>query len=51
MTRRLPEGPWDPMKIPRIQNSVARVAFLLTVDDAVLPQLDDKPDELDQSMR
>ena len=29
MTRGLPEGPWDPTKIPRIQNLMSGVEFLL----------------------
>ena len=29
MTRRLPEGPWDPTKIPRIQILMSQDGFLV----------------------
>jgi len=41
MTRDLPEGPWDPTKIPRIQNSLSEVASLLSVGCVAFPQLED----------
>ena len=41
MTRDLPEGPWDPTKIPRIQNSLSQVASLLSVGWVAFLQLED----------
>jgi hypothetical protein len=40
MTRRLPEGPWDPTKIPRIQILMSRVVFLVGADGVPFPQVE-----------
>ena len=40
MTRRLPEGPWDPTKIPRIQILMSRVVFLVGVGGATSSQVE-----------
>jgi len=40
VTRKVPEGLWDPTKIPRIQNSLSEVGSLLNADDAAYPQLE-----------
>jgi hypothetical protein len=39
VTRRLPEGPWDPTKIPRIQISMSGAPSLLGVGGVALAQL------------
>jgi hypothetical protein len=41
MTRRLPEGRWNPTKIPRIQNFMSETRSLLSVGGVASPQLDD----------
>ena len=40
MTRRLPEGPWDPTKIPRIQISMSQKVFLVAVGGVSFPQVE-----------
>jgi hypothetical protein len=40
MTRRLPEGPWDPTKIPRIQILMSQDVFLVGVGDVAFPQVE-----------
>jgi hypothetical protein len=40
VTRRLPEGPWDPKKIPRIQILMSRDVFLVRVGGPPFPQLE-----------
>src|ERR1700722_13910119 len=40
MTRRLPEGPWDPTKIPRIQILMSRVVFLVGTGGIPFPQVE-----------
>ena len=40
MTRRLPEGPWDPTKIPRIQILMSKGVFLVRVCGVALAQIE-----------
>src|ERR1700722_17365260 len=40
MTRRLPEGPWDPTKIPRIHILMSRVVFLVGTGGIPFPQVE-----------
>jgi hypothetical protein len=40
VTRRLPEGPWDPTKIPRIQILMSRDVFLVRVGGPPFPQVE-----------
>jgi hypothetical protein len=40
MTRRLPEGPWDPTKIPRIQILMSQVVFLVGMGGLPSPQVE-----------
>jgi hypothetical protein len=40
MTRRLPEGPWDPTKIPRTQIFMSQGAFLVARDGVPFSQVE-----------
>ena len=40
MTRRLPEGPWDPTKIPRIQILMSQGDFLVGVGGVAFTQVE-----------
>ena len=40
MTRRVPEGPWDPTKIPRIQILMSWVVFLVETGGIPFPQVE-----------
>ena len=49
-TRRLPEGPWDPTKIPRIQILMSQDVCLVGVGVVPFPQVERQSDELDESV-
>jgi len=40
VTRRLPEGPWDPTKIPRIQILMSLDAFLVGMGGVIFTQVE-----------
>src|ERR1700722_12653173 len=40
MTRRLPEGPWDPTKIPRFLILMSQDDFLVGVGSLIFPQVE-----------
>jgi hypothetical protein len=42
MGRRLPKGPWDPAKIPRIRICLPHASSLVNMGDVPLDQLDDR---------
>ena len=42
MTRRLPEGPWDPSKVPRIQILMSQDVFLVGASVVLSPQVEDR---------
>ena len=50
MTRRVPEGPWDPSKIPRIQILMSQDVCLVGVGVVPFPQVERQSDELDESV-
>jgi hypothetical protein len=50
MTRRVPEGPWDPTKIPRIQILMSQDVCLVGVGVVPFPQVERQSDELDESV-